>query len=278
MKSTIRRDQLPPRPEWELITPEIAAELLKVPVSNRRFLRSRADYYIKQIQDGTWRLSHHGICIGRSGGVVDGQHRLRAMVETKTSFWLLVARWPSVSCALELGADQGAKRTNADLLEISKDHAALAAAIGRFAVDHSGRVPSPDDVGRVYFSHFKQEIDLLYQVCNTKRRGSSSAAVGVGAVVNMKKHPEHIAEIAEQYRKLVLMEEGRWPSVVSLARSCADEGGANRYPLIAKSYLAFDPDRRHVEKIIVRDQGRLLAEIREFLSDVLGLTQGQSQS
>jgi hypothetical protein len=277
MKSTSQKDQLPPKPDWELITPEIAADLLKKNISNRKFRQSWANYYIRQIQDGSWRLSHHGICIGEAGCLVDGQHRLHAMVATNTSFWLLVARWPNVSNALQLGVDQGAKRSNADLLQIPKDHAALAACIARLSIDRSNQVPSPDGVGRVYFQHFKKEIDLLYDVCNTKRKGSSSASVGVGAVVNMKRFPSAAAEIVEQYRKLVLVEEGRWPSIVSLCRSCRDEGGLGKDSLVAKSYLAFNPDRRGVEKLIVRDQPKLLAEIREYLRVELGIT-GEARS
>ena len=74
------------------ITPDEARQILKrsegalfhttrgTAYRNRSVVQSVVDKYAKDMTDGNWRLTHQGIAIDSLGRIVDGQHRLHAIV------------------------------------------------------------------------------------------------------------------------------------------------------------------------------------------------------
>ena len=66
----------------ETITPEIAAKWLHPSINrdNRVVRDSHVDYLAREIVDGKWQITHQGIAFGVDGRLIDGQHRLNAIV------------------------------------------------------------------------------------------------------------------------------------------------------------------------------------------------------
>ena len=62
------------------ITPELAKEYLIHNESNRALRRSRVLQYAHDMKEGKWNLTGQGITFGRDGNLLDGQHRLHAVV------------------------------------------------------------------------------------------------------------------------------------------------------------------------------------------------------
>lgn len=65
-----------------LITPESAKELLKLNYSNRPLNQSTVDWYAKQMTNGQWTISGQTISISDKNTLIDGQHRLAAIVKS----------------------------------------------------------------------------------------------------------------------------------------------------------------------------------------------------
>jgi hypothetical protein len=65
-----------------LITPESAKELLKLNVSNRPLNQVTVDWYAKQMTNGQWTISGQTISISDKNTLIDGQHRLAALVKS----------------------------------------------------------------------------------------------------------------------------------------------------------------------------------------------------
>ena len=64
------------------ITPEMAREWLKKNMHNNRpVLKATVHNYARQMRCGTWNLTHQGIAFDQNGELVDGQHRLSAIIE-----------------------------------------------------------------------------------------------------------------------------------------------------------------------------------------------------
>lgn len=73
------------------MTPEHAAELLRLNTHNRPLLRARVDDIKRWIIDGQWRLTHQGIAIVEPTKVIDdGQKRLTAIAEVGITVPLMV--------------------------------------------------------------------------------------------------------------------------------------------------------------------------------------------
>ena len=73
-----------------IVTPQKAQEWLKHNDANRPLNQERINEYLKMMKDGDWKESHQGIAIGKGGKVIDGQHRLHALIRygKPLAFWV----------------------------------------------------------------------------------------------------------------------------------------------------------------------------------------------
>lgn len=73
------------------ITPQMAAEMLSHNMKNRRLNYKRVKAYSKDILSGQWTLSPTPISFSGDGTLVDGQHRLSAVIAANTPVNMVVA-------------------------------------------------------------------------------------------------------------------------------------------------------------------------------------------
>ena len=99
-----------PTAKWVTITPEVAESMLKGP-NIRQVRKPTLDKYIRQLKEGTWWMNGETIKFDASGLLVDGQHRLLAVMQTKIAIVALV-----VYGVTSKGVDEGRQRTVSDLL------------------------------------------------------------------------------------------------------------------------------------------------------------------
>jgi hypothetical protein len=96
------------------VTPDLAREWLRTNTHNRK-LRDRAVAdYARDMAAGHWTLNGESIKFATDGTVLDGQHRLRAVIDADTTVQMLVV------IGLDPGAqetmDTGRKRTTGDVM------------------------------------------------------------------------------------------------------------------------------------------------------------------
>jgi hypothetical protein len=126
----------PKRPMWEmrievvLITVELALVFLqKNREDQRRVSRRVVTEMANAMKAGLWMLTPQGIAFDEDGYLIDGQHRLLAIVEAGVAVEMTVIHnAPAASFA---ALDQGHRRTIADLLgdrALTNSHIALARA------------------------------------------------------------------------------------------------------------------------------------------------------
>lgn len=73
------------------ITPALAESLMKKNTSNRKLNRKTVDMYASDMRSGKWRLTHQGIAFGCDGRLIDGQHRLAAIIESGATVQMQVS-------------------------------------------------------------------------------------------------------------------------------------------------------------------------------------------
>ena len=82
----------------ETITPSWASEVLeKRNTRNIRFQKTWAEKLARDIKAGTFLLTHQGIAFDEDGILLDGQHRLAAVVMANKPVEMLVSRGIAVS-------------------------------------------------------------------------------------------------------------------------------------------------------------------------------------
>lgn len=142
----------------ELITPDLARELLADNSHNRNLRSARVVQLAEAMRRGEWVLNGETIKIAEDGTLLDGQHRLRAVVDSGVAVESLVLR--GLPTEVQDTVDTGRRRRLADLLAIEghTDAHALAAALnmlyrfrtgGRIDYSHAGAPSAQQAIGLI---------------------------------------------------------------------------------------------------------------------------------
>jgi hypothetical protein len=93
-----------------------AQGLLLANKENRRIDRAVVERYADAMRRGEWQLSHQGIAIDREGNLLDGQHRLNAIIKANLTVPMLVVT--GVERRVFSVLDTGKRRSAADTLRL----------------------------------------------------------------------------------------------------------------------------------------------------------------
>lgn len=114
-----------------LITPSIAMDWLDTMIINRRITQAVIDAIARDIKAGHWRVNGDPIRFDLKGRLIDGQHRLWAIVEANKSVlsYVVTDIHPTAMSTI----DTGKRRTFSNHLEISGDstYSTCVAAMAR---------------------------------------------------------------------------------------------------------------------------------------------------
>jgi len=111
-----------------LITPEVASDMLSRNANNRPLTNSLVGFYAKQMMSGNWQSNGETIKISRSNNLLDGQHRLSAIVKYGKPVLISVAF--DVDDDSFKTIDTGKKRVAAQIVAMSGFLNASAVAAG----------------------------------------------------------------------------------------------------------------------------------------------------
>lgn len=104
------------RQTLETITPHIAEQLLADQISNRAIRKAKVREWAKDMQSGIWEPIPQPIMIDAEGRLIDGQHRLAAVVQSGCTVTMMVAR--DVPTEWRRYIDSGTARAAADVLKM----------------------------------------------------------------------------------------------------------------------------------------------------------------
>jgi hypothetical protein len=170
-----------------VITPRMAAAWLKKNKSNRPFSDALADRYAAAIVRGEWLLNAETIKFDTNDILLDGQHRLEAVVRSGKPIAALVV-W-GLNPDTFRTIDQGKKRTAGDTLAVSgeKHYTTLASAVIVVWKLINGKVkdmahPSQDQVLETLNSHpgLRQSVNYIV----TLRGRATHMPVSIGSALH----------------------------------------------------------------------------------------------
>ena len=172
----------------ELVTPDTAAKWLAQNAHNNRApKKSVVKLYVSHMKRGTWNSDNCAITFDADGNLIDGQHRLRAVVESGQAQEFIVGRnWPT-SAMITL--DMGKGRTFTDRMVVAgTEISAMECDILRNAMTSY----SSSQKGTQSFSSFGKESAVaeqykrhseITQIIANRFRGKVSKLV-LGAAIN----------------------------------------------------------------------------------------------
>lgn len=172
----------PPWCETTIVTPALAEHWLKSNTRNRKCRKSRVRAYARDMSAGRWLFSTQGITFGSDGSLIDGQHRLSAVIDAGVSVTMIV--WFNVPPTARSVIDIGAPRSFADIAELTTQQAAVTASVLRGLSDGKGFTMAERTA---FYRRFCEQIDGTISRFSTARKGITQATV-LGAIARASLH------------------------------------------------------------------------------------------
>lgn len=107
------------RSEWKEVDPHLATKWLEGNVHNRKVRDSVVARYAADMKAGRWRQTHQGIAFDEEGVLIDGQHRLFAIIEADTTVLLQVTY--GLPMESQMVVDDGLGRTVVDVMRVANE-------------------------------------------------------------------------------------------------------------------------------------------------------------
>lgn len=149
------------------ITPEMANEMLSLNMEhNRRLNKDTVRKYARIMRGGGWNLTHQGIAFDTEGHLVDGQHRLHAIVSANVPVEMMVTRGVEHREGEAFSIDVGARRTLTNIMQISGIEDAVYKNMGKVITAYyrwkkpGGYRPEPVEIIDYIDRHYEDIAEL----------------------------------------------------------------------------------------------------------------------
>ena len=188
------------------LTPAAAKILLERNIHNRKISETVVQKYAAEIKAGEWRLTPGGIGFDDHGILVDGQHRLQAIIRANRSAPMLITL--GLPTAGQEKVDRHRRRTLFDALYLAgfankRQEVEIATCLTRRLMrSESGVVPSDSLVKQTLECHLEhiRAVIALMKGDNKSRRGLSQASFLAAAVLYHEIDAGKCAEFLEGVR------------------------------------------------------------------------------
>jgi hypothetical protein len=264
--------------EIKLVTPEMAKEFLLCNEQNRRVRSSWVNYLTYCIKADEWKLTHQGIAFSECGRLLDGQHRLMAIVKADLAVNLMITYgWdPLVFSAIDNAMRRSDEdRTNIDkrTVECAKFFLSIMEYAGFEKINTKswhGQRSTPKQI-IFYASIINDYHKTLINKSPSTNRFFSTVPSRCAAIANMMLGDD-IDYIVNLYKKLTLGHTDDLPPIARSAMrqfitgSLNSTGGSElRLDNFVRFLTLYRKDNENTQKLILRDRNDRLAQIKQDL-------------
>lgn len=183
----------------EDVNPKIAERWLDTNHDNRSISNRRVEQYAKVMRDGGWHLNGETIKFDTSGNLIDGQHRLWAVMQSAITVRMSVAR--NVAPEANKTIDRGRPRSIAEAFRREgtipePKRVAMWTSATYVLLVNSTKQNSVEETEQ-YYKDNKDHVDAMLAILPEKG-AFKLAIVGAALVYARPKHPVQIDQFARQ--------------------------------------------------------------------------------
>jgi hypothetical protein len=192
----------------ERITPVKAAIMLKSNPNNRNLNHDHVAFLASQMAKGNWAENGQSIVMDFHGNIVDGQHRLNAIVQSGKSINMLVVsgvnpktintidtgRSRSASDVFTLKGVKNAHTISSIMKKVIAWEAENSHTVAGGARWHNGSAPSNDDVYNRYLRNSEDFQWVFRKVRSRAIAGCAESQAGCALAVLLQKHSKSSVE------------------------------------------------------------------------------------
>lgn len=251
--------------EVVLVTPEMAVKLLNGNEDNRKLRPSVVREYAIYMQSGQWRENGETIAITKKGTLLNGQHRLHAVIASGVSVKMVFVTLEATDGKGELTAlgiiqDRGSVRNHSDISGVRPVADKIAATMIRNFV---GTSHAKNTAFRAaIYDDYKSEIDYLTSKCSTAKRYLSRAAIHGVITLRLRQGYDHTDRYRSVLTDLVGLPAawGAWYKRIELIRH-------NNKPasiaMIALTWAVTEPGRDMDKPLYIPSEASLFEEAKD---------------
>jgi hypothetical protein len=219
------------------------------------------------MRSSNWRFTHQGILLGKGGALIDGQHRMLAIVLTGLGQKFLVSVDEEIESPLNLPLDVGSKRTADFILGYDK-HVCYVAALA-FRIHKKIQAPSAGEL-EPYCAVFLDPVESLLGSSGKLCRGISSADIWLAASIRLLLGEDR-DYILKSYRAMALNKfEDMSPLIAGFYKQVVVQRvNYDARQKFARALRAFDKSKCHLTKMQIKDEGHAFDEASSLLKYVL---------
>lgn len=243
------------------ITPDEARKLLERNTGNRLMRATWVDHLARAITEGKWMVTHQGIAISADGRLLDGQHRLQAIIQAGRAVDMLVTSGVEEDAFRWI--DGGRSRTMGDRVKLVDNAHLNKAAVGivtnyyRCALGKQS--PRADEIEDAFL---KFSDSFLYAAAVITRRVRLVTTLPLGAALAV--FHVYSSEKAVQAAELLLAGANMSPGhpILALREAMIAQrlrAESEIYWKAISAFRAYDEDR---------DYPKLYAAVTDFLGNV----------
>ena len=189
----------------ESVTPDRAAKLLEKNTMNRNISLLTVKRYALAMKSGEWEQNGQTITIAEDGTILDGQHRLWAVIESgMTIVFLIVYNVRKEAIAT---IDSGVVRTFRNLLQIKgSKHSSTASTLTKFAWiydfydsamnDGSAKIALRNTVLESYYDDNRELIERAAAIADTGCHHFVKSHMGFCIYLLLRRNPGRAEEFA----------------------------------------------------------------------------------
>lgn len=234
-----------------LITPSIAATMLATQVRNRVLRKSLVNKFSDLLKQQKFETTHQGIAFDINGCLIDGQHRLHAIIETGISAYMLVTR--GLDPEIYFAIDGSGGRRMADLIMPGDRKATPICEMATATIRISGianKQKCTTTVQTILDLH-GCDFQAVMDFCGGAKRGASIAAIRVAAAYMYHHHGQYALEC---YSDLVNMRTEKFCPVMHafnrwVVRPRMKDDKDHEKDMFARATIAFDPSNKALTQI-----------------------------
>jgi hypothetical protein len=216
------------RSQWMDVTPDLARRWLENNFRNRPISEDVVAAYARDMTNGVWVPTHQGVAFNDADALIDGQHRLHAIVRSgKTVRMMVTFGLPVKIEGSEMttmdAVDRGRTRSVADQLKIEhgmKDGSAVAmicASLGAICYGHRTRRLSVGQTLEIYRA-YEQPLQFVI-AARVKDHGLKAAGFLAACVFALATEDGVAGQITACHRELMKGELRQPASALELLRT-----------------------------------------------------------
>jgi hypothetical protein len=242
------------------ITPRQAEEFLRLNSSNRPIRPSWVKRLTAIIERGEWMLTHQGIAITKENQLLDGQHRLKAIVASGKTVMMNV----SFDCdPLSFSVlDGGVKRSLGDQLALPPGLVAVARLVWKLPTRTLNETPTSAQVLEVL--GWSRDVLEEVRVIGASKTKRTSSHIQLPVAVHLMCGRTEVLSVFRAFRDLDF--DAMPESVKALTKQVMAGTATARkdgWDLSARVWRTFDPAAWGNKKISIKDVGAACGEMQK---------------